>query len=292
MGIMYQIAVVFLWLMLYSFLGWLYESIYCSIREKRVINRGFLNGPLCPIYGFGALIILFFFQGQKNENMIVLFLSSAVLTCILEYITSWLLEKLFHVKLWDYSQMKFQINGRVCLLGAVVFGVFSVCLVKWIHPFFNGWILKIPHLWLYLISGLLFVLFLADIVVTVQAMIDLNQKLEEIQKAINLEKEKSRKRLDEFLESLHTRRADFSDLWKEKKADIQDVIRQAVAESKGKLRERFEKSEYNTDRIKKLLVTKHFSQRRLLRAFPKMKSVNANDALDRLREVLRKRKEK
>ncbi len=290
--ILYRIAVVFLYLMLYSFLGWLYESIYCSLREKHLINRGFLNGPLCPVYGFGALIILFFFQGREQEGLLTLFLSSAVLTCILEYITSWLLEKLFHVKLWDYSQMKFQLNGRVCLLGAIVFGIFSVCLIKWIHPFFSGWIQKIPELWIYVVSGVMFVLFVLDIVVTVRALIDLNQKLEEIQKAINLEKEKSRKRLDEFLESLQTKRADFSDLWKEKKADVQEVIRQAVTESKGRIRERFEKSEYNTDRIKKLLKTRYFSQRRLLRAFPKMKSVSANDALERLREMLKKRKDK
>ena len=289
--ILYRIAVVFLYLMLYSFLGWFYESIYCSLREKHLINRGFLNGPLCPVYGFGALIILFFFQGREQEGLLTLFLSSAVLTCILEYITSWLLEKLFHVKLWDYSQMKFQLNGRVCLLGAIVFGIFSVCLIKWIHPFFSGWIQKIPELWIYVVSGVMFVLFVLDIVVTVRALINLNQKLEEIQKAINLEKEKSRKRLDEFLESLQTKRADFSDLWKEKKADVQEVIRQAVTESKGRIRERFEKSEYNTDRIKKLLKTRYFSQRRLLRAFPKMKSVSANDALERLREMLKKRKD-
>ncbi len=290
--ILYRIAVVFLYLMLYSFLGWLYESIYCSLREKHLINRGFLNGPLCPVYGFGALIILFFFQGREQEGLLTLFLSSAVLTCILEYITSWLLEKLFHVKLWDYSQMKFQLNGRVCLLGAIVFGIFSVCLIKWIHPFFSGLIATIPELWIYVVSGVMFVLFVLDIVVTVRALIDLNQKLEEIQKAINLEKEKSRKRLDEFLESLQTKRADFSDLWKEKKADVQEVIRQAVTESKGRIRERFEKSEYNTDRIKKLLKTRYFSQRRLLRAFPKMKSVSANDALERLREMLKKRKDR
>lgn len=286
----YQIAVVFLWLILYSFLGWTYESIYCSLRERRLINRGFLIGPLCPVYGFGALIILFFFQGRENEKIWILFLSSAVLTCILEYITSWLLEKLFHIKLWDYSHMKFQINGRVCLLGAVVFGTFSVCLIKWMHPFFSSLIERIPAVWIYIISGLLFVVLMADLSVTVQSMIDLNQKLNEIQKAINMEKEKSRKRLDEFLESLQTKRADFSDLWREKKSDIQDIVGQAVMESKSKLRERFEKSEYNTERIKNLLDTKRFSQRRLIRAFPKMKSVSANDALERLRERLRRKK--
>ena len=92
----------FLWLMIYSIIGWVYESTICSIGHRKLINRGFLNGPYCPIYGTGAVLVLLFFAG-------------ALVTCSLEYLTSWLMEKLFHARWWDYSKRKFNIGGRVCL---------------------------------------------------------------------------------------------------------------------------------------------------------------------------------
>ena len=90
---------VFLWFMIYSFFGWVYETIYCSIVERKFVYRGFLNGPYCPIYGFGALLDIFALG--RIENPAVLFLAGAVLTCSLEYFTGWLLETLFHAKWWD-----------------------------------------------------------------------------------------------------------------------------------------------------------------------------------------------
>ena len=99
----------------------MYESILVSILERRPVNRGFLNGPLCPIYGagaVGAVVVL----GQVH-NPLVVFLLSMVGASILEYVTSWVMEALFHARWWDYSDYKFNLNGRICLLGAFVFGV-------------------------------------------------------------------------------------------------------------------------------------------------------------------------
>ena len=91
-----------------------YESTLCSITQRKPVNRGFLNGPICPVYGFGALIIVFTLENVKG-NLLALFLASAVLTCTLEYITSYLLEKLFKTQWWDYSKRRFNLNGRICL---------------------------------------------------------------------------------------------------------------------------------------------------------------------------------
>lgn len=105
---------IILYFFIYAFLGWVSECIYCSIGHKKIINRGFLNGPVCPIYGFGALIVIFFLKRYEN-NVLELFLYGIIVTSILEYITGYLLEMIFNTTWWDYSRKKFNIKGRVCL---------------------------------------------------------------------------------------------------------------------------------------------------------------------------------
>lgn len=118
----------------YSLLGYIVEVVYCSIGEKRLVNRGFLHGPYLPIYGFGALLILLSFS-RFSDNVLVLFLLSVVGTSALEYLTSYLLEVLFHAKLWDYSTYPLNIRGRVCALNSTLFGLLSLSLIYVIHPF-------------------------------------------------------------------------------------------------------------------------------------------------------------
>lgn len=109
-----EIIKYILYFFIYSFLGWTVESIGCSIASKRTINRGFLNGPICPVYGFGAVIVISLL-GRFN-NVVIVFLLGMILTTILEYFTGFILETLFHAKWWDYSDRKFNIKGRVCLM--------------------------------------------------------------------------------------------------------------------------------------------------------------------------------
>ena len=133
---MLNVATWFLYLVFYSFVGWVYESALCSVLEKRFVNRGFLNGPVCPVYGFGAVLVIATLGSFKN--VAVLFFGGMLLTCSLEFMTSLLLEKLFHAKWWDYSQYRFNLQGRICLQGALVFGALSVLVVLFIHPFVMG----------------------------------------------------------------------------------------------------------------------------------------------------------
>ena len=109
---------LFLWFLLYAFIGWVYESVLVSVSERRWVNRGFLNGPLCPIYGCGAVLAIVLLHDFTNP--IEIFLISSFGASILEYITSWGMEKLFHARWWDYSHYRFNIQGRICLLGAIV----------------------------------------------------------------------------------------------------------------------------------------------------------------------------
>ena len=109
---------ILLYFIIYSFLGWCLESVYKTILEKRFVNSGFLYGPLCPIYGFGAVIMILIF-GLLPQNVFIIFLSSMILLTIWEYIVGVILEKLFKTKYWDYSNVKFNINGRVCLKNSI-----------------------------------------------------------------------------------------------------------------------------------------------------------------------------
>ena len=125
---------LFLLFIAYSTLGWCGEMIYCSVPKGRLCEkRGFLNGFLCPIYGHGALLVLYALRGGFR-NPFLTFLFGALLTSALEYFTSWVMEKLFHMRWWDYSHYKFQINGRVCLLNSTCFGLACVLLCHVVHP--------------------------------------------------------------------------------------------------------------------------------------------------------------
>ena len=163
------------WMILYGVIGWIYETCLCSITERRFVNRGFLNGPYCPIYGFGAVLVVLLLGWIQNP--ILLFFAGAVLTCTLEYFTSWLMERIFHARWWDYSDRKCQLNGRVCLAGALVFGILSVVVVKWLHPLILRMTDAIPDKYFNDIVLLLFGLLVADFVFTVTKLQGFHQKL-------------------------------------------------------------------------------------------------------------------
>lgn len=154
------------YLILYSFIGWICESFYISINQKRFINSGFLHGPFCPIYGFGSLGIILFLSSFKS-NLFLFILSATLFTSLLEYITSILLEYFFHSRWWDYSSHRFNLNGRICLLNSTLFTIASILLLYVIHPIVAFFILKIPIAILTFISLLLILLLLYDFYYTI-----------------------------------------------------------------------------------------------------------------------------
>lgn len=178
MSFLVTVEKFFMYFMIYAIIGWIYETILCSVQGKRFVNRGFLNGPYCPIYGFGAIIVIMFLRGITNP--IAIFFESIVLTGVLEYITSYILEKAFGARWWDYSHFKFNINGRVCLLGALVFGTMSVILMIFIHPFVAILVDYLSFTLLNVLSILLFLAFVSDIVVTLVGIVDFDSKLSEL----------------------------------------------------------------------------------------------------------------
>lgn len=135
-------TMLFLFL-LYSFIGWSQEVILGLFQHKRFINRGFLIGPICPIYGFGAVFMTLTLT-QYKEHPIVVFVMAVVVCSILEYLTSYIMEKVFNNRWWDYSDMKFNINGRICLEFASAFGFGALLMMYLINPFAIPIIESIP----------------------------------------------------------------------------------------------------------------------------------------------------
>ena len=130
---------------LFSFLGWLVEIIYCLLLDHKFTNRGFLIGPYCPIYGCGCLLLIIFLHGSLKDP-ISLFLKSIVICAILEYFTSYIMEKIFKMRWWDYSNRKFNINGRICLETIIPFGLLG-CLVMYVLNPFSMYIFSLINIY-------------------------------------------------------------------------------------------------------------------------------------------------
>lgn len=160
-----DIRVYFILFIAYSFLGWLLEVIGKLIEQKKFINRGFLIGPYCPIYGFGALLITFLLK-KYTEDPIVLFVMSILVCGILEYLTSYFMEKIFHARWWDYSQRKFNINGRVCLYTIIPFGLLGMFIMYVSNPFLLEKIEMLPDIALNILFWVLLIIYIADNIVS------------------------------------------------------------------------------------------------------------------------------
>lgn len=162
---MKQIMIYFLLFIIYATLGWLIEVIGKLIEKKRFINRGFLIGPYCPIYGFGALAITFLLK-KYTDDIVALFVMAILVCGILEYLTSYFMEKIFHARWWDYSTKKFNINGRVCLNTIIPFGLLGCFIMYVSNPFLLKILNALPDLALYILSIALFIIFIIDNVIS------------------------------------------------------------------------------------------------------------------------------
>lgn len=241
----------FFFFMVYSVIGWAVETVYCCIDQREFVERGFLNGPLCPIYGFGAVIVLYLLRPFWGSIPHVFFLGM-LLTTALEYLTSYGMEKLFHMRWWDYSQFKLQINGRVCLLNSVLFGVLCVFLTQVLHPFVQRIEERMPTAVLVTVCAVLFAMLMTDTVLSVRAVLNLRQRLEKL----------------EALEQ---------ELRAHLKADLEEK-KQRLAARRAELRER----------IAALQSSQCWGERRLLRAFPGLSSKTYDAPLRKLKVHLEK----
>lgn len=157
---------------LYCFFGWLWEAFYVFVSTGQWVNRGFLHGPFLPIYGFGALIILWLTAPVK-ENIWMIFLLGMLGATALEYISGVMIEQLFHVRYWDYSSFPLNLNGYICVPCSIFWGFFSIFLVRQMHSRVNNWMLSVPKTVGLIFSIILILLFSADVISSTKELITL-----------------------------------------------------------------------------------------------------------------------
>ncbi len=274
----YDCCLLFLYFFLYAVIGWCCEVVYCSIPAKRFINRGFLNGPYCPIYGVGAIIIVAVLAKYINDPVSV-FIAGMISTSALEYVTSWGMEKLFHAKWWDYSNHRFNLNGRICLLNSVLFGVMSLALMYLVHPFVSKIVDDFSQRGIIITSSILMVLMVADIIFSTLETLNFKNKLgrvSELATAVTTDlKDKgvdTKEQLEKHL--LETREAAQS-------------IRNNAQESMDELQVRMnEFSQSVSERVK----IHHYSHSRIIKAFPNLKAQMDDKAVDVYRAALKRTK--
>lgn len=161
---MFDLKVLFLLFIIYSVTGWIIEVIATYPDTKCFVNRGFLIGPYCPIYGNCAIAMILLLHNVTNP--ILLFILSIIICSVGEYVTSYVMEKLFHARWWDYTKNKFNINGRICLTNSLAFGVLGFLLIKFVNPFVVGLITKLSPSMMNILFYTILILFLIDNVIS------------------------------------------------------------------------------------------------------------------------------
>ena len=174
---LYQILAYFL---IYSCLGWCLEVIYAAVTTGRLVNRGFLNGPVCPIYGFGMVIVLFTLT-PLADNVFLLYVGGVILPSVLELAGGWALEKLYHTRWWDYSDFPFNIGGYICLQFSLLWGVGTLVVMKAVHPVIADLVAMVPTLIGFIVMCVLYAVYAADVVVTAFSASDLARELEALE---------------------------------------------------------------------------------------------------------------
>lgn len=242
----------------YGFAGWCAEVAFAAVRQGKFVNRGFLNGPICPIYGVGVTIIVTALDSCQ-KNFVSLYLASTILATFLEWVTGFFLEKLFHHKWWDYSNMPLNIGGYVCPLFSAVWGIACVIVVRILHPMIRTCISWIPR-WMSILLLTAFMLTLIiDLYVTVAGILQLNRRLE---------------RLETAAEDLKR---------------LSDQIGENIYQNMMEGREKQEKLKELKEKYKTLLQKPSRINRRLLKAFPKLQSRRHEKALNELRKYMEER---
>lgn len=181
----------FLLYFIYSIIGWFLEVGLAFYEHKKFVNRGFLIGPYCPIYGVGCLLLTILLSKYINEPRVI-FAFSIFICATLEYLTSYLMEKIFKLRWWDYSNMKFNINGRICLETLIPFGIIGVLVVKYISPFLINTVNSINFNVLVIINIIILSILITDILISFNVVFNLKNvtrnlnkdSTEEIKKAI------------------------------------------------------------------------------------------------------------
>lgn len=323
----YELVWIFI---IYAFIGWCTEVSYAALDRGIFVNRGFLNGPYCPIYGCGVVIVVAALTPLK-DNLLILFAGSFLLTSILEYITGFILEKVFHNKWWDYSNKPFNLHGYVCLKFSIYWGLACTFVMDVLHPIIYKGITMIPHILGVVLLSIIMAGFAVDCGVTVTTILKFNKRLkvmdemaakihklsdeigENIYENVTTAVEKS----EEFQETHEKLLTKISDT-KENLMDLPSTAKEKIASTAASAREKLSESAENINvkekiatyketrevarlekqrekeelerRYKELFAEKNFGFKRLMKAFPDMTSREQNESLEKYKKYFNIRK--
>jgi len=252
----------FLIFILFAFIGWISEEIYVGvIIEHRLVNRGFLHGPLCPVYGFGGVVILML-PPQLYNTWIPLFLASMVLCTIVEYIVSWLMEVLFHARWWDYSHYKLNINGRVCLLNSVLFGFLGLGVIRFVYPHIIQLLNWMGDFVITVTSESIAFVLTVDLIVTLRKLVDFARTME---------------KLKSFGENLMDHYGHEEWFRSDSLSEMMASVKEYAQNNKDRV------SQNILSKIEKMQEMKHSAAEGFIKRFPTMKSVHYQEELAHLK---------
>ncbi len=289
----------------YCFFGWCFESTYVSIKDRKLTNRGFMRGPFLPIYGSGGIMMLVVSM-PFQEHIVLTYLAGCVGATVLEYVTGVVMEALFKVRYWDYSNKKFNFQGHICLGSTLAWGFLTVFMTKFLHVEVEKIVLMIPGQTLTVVTVILTAGIFADFALSFKAAIDLRNVLIRMEQ-VKDDMERIQKRLDVMIaltnESFSNRRDEIAQSFSELKGSIEGKLEdiKTLAQTKPgeylesmrdellELRSRYAVSREDHDRLSGV---KDFFQRGLLRSNPGMTSVKFGEALEELKEHANGRRKK
>ena len=289
MSVYYLLSYFFI----YGFLGWCSEVAFAAFKQRKFVNRGFLNGPICPVYGFGVGFVVSLLMPYKS-NVFFMYIASVIAVSSIEWITGFALEKIFHSRWWDYSDQPFNLNGYICLPFSLIWGAACMLIVYVVHPMITKFVGLIPGLFGSFLLLMLLAGMAADLWVTAAGIYQKNQKKrdllmiaeelhnmsEQLGENIYLgvmsaveKQEETKKKLDEAGQELAEKRNAVSEGLKERKDTISGELEQRIEDLKSRYQEIAEK--------------KSQTSRRLLNAFPSFNSERYKEALDELKKRMK-----
>ena len=258
----------FLIFIMFSMVGWISEVLYVGIfHEHKFVNRGFLYGPLCPVYGFGGVVILLL-PPSLYQTWIPLFFASMILCTIVEYFVSWFMEKLFHARWWDYSHYKFNIKGRVCLLNSLLFGFLGLGVIRYVYPQMLHFLDWLGDFVVMLSADAIGVILTLDIFLTVRKLVDFNATMEKIKT---------------FGESLRDHYGNETWFRSESFEAMLVSVKEHATESKDYV------SQNLLEKIERFQTARNRAAESFMAHFPTMKSIQYKDELEHLKNCLKER---
>lgn len=243
------ISLAILYFIVYSILGWCMETVYCSILERRFVPRGFLYGPVCPIYGVGVLMMICWFQPLMG-NPVVFYLTATVCMSAWEYLVGWFLETTTHIKYWDYSMYRFNLKGRICLWVCLMWGVLSFLVLYFIHPRIAELVGRIGLIPRYILDGFFLGVLVSDTGATIYQLVRTSQMLGKLQQAG-----------DELRLQLHLGKAELSNMLtgaKEAFSDyLEDLVPDQLDDTSRALKERYDELMTRTELLSRRFRTSY-----------------------------------